>query len=66
MDLNKANLMNEYPLQIAIRFNKVAVVEEMLKNSNMYLNTFDNGYNPLIDACEKDLTEIGWILRNYF
>jgi ankyrin repeat protein len=59
VNVNKPNDMGEYPLQIAIRLNKIDAVKEMLKKNDVYINSFDNGYNPLLDACEKDLTEIG-------
>ena len=34
----------------------------MLKHSDIYLRTFENGYSPLIDACERDLTEASIML----
>ena len=58
-NVNKPNGMGEYPLQLAITLNKIEAVKEMLKKNDIYINTFNNGYNPLLDACEKDLTDIG-------
>ena len=62
IDVNKANKLNQYPIQLAIRFNKISVLKEMLKVDNIFLGTLENGYNPLLDACENDLTEIALLL----
>ena len=45
-----------------IRFNKIEVLKALLKNPENYLRTFETGYSPLIDACEKDLTEMSILL----
>lgn len=62
LNVNKPNKKFEYPIELAIRFNKVEVVKAMVKCGNLMLDKFDHEYCPLIDACEKDLTEIGLIL----
>lgn len=55
--------MNEYPLQLAIKFNQIDVVEAMLDTQKLFLQTIGSiGYNPLIDSCEKDSTEIAKML----
>ena len=57
-----ANSLDEYPVQLIIRHNKVEALKAMLTNADVYLRTFDNGYSPLADACEKDLTEVSILL----
>jgi uncharacterized protein len=56
------NSLSELPIQLVIRFNKKEVLNAMLKNPDIYLRTFENGYSPLVDACERDLTEISILL----
>lgn len=64
--MNAPNKMNEYPIQLAIKFNQIDVIKEMLSTKNLFLQTFQLDesvfYNPLIDCCEKDSTEIGILL----
>jgi ankyrin repeat protein len=64
LDLNAPNKKNEYPLELAIKFNQTNVVRSMLETKNLSLcikkDTFQ--YYPLIDCCEKDLTEIAVML----
>lgn len=62
VDVNLANKLNEYPLQLAIRFNKLDVLKAMLNRSDILLRNLGNHYDPLLDACEKDLTEMSVLL----
>ena len=63
VDVNIPNNLKEYPLQLAIQFNKKDAAKSMLNQKKIFLNTFEaTGYNPLIDAAEKDLTEISVLL----
>ncbi|CAF0712969.1 unnamed protein product [Brachionus calyciflorus] len=62
IDVNKPNKSNQYPIQLAIKFNKISILKELLKADNVYIGTFDNGYNPLLDACENDMTDIALVL----
>lgn len=62
IDINLPNSLNEYPIQLILRHNKLEVLTEMLKSPEIYLRTFDNGYSPLINACELDLTKIALLL----
>jgi len=61
-DINLPNNFGELPIELAIKFNKLQVVQEMLKRNNITLVLSKNGYNTLLDACEKDLTEICLLL----
>ena len=59
--MNAANKLNEYPIELAINLNKIAVLDTLLKSktySNLMLDQLPNGYKPLIDACENEFTEI--------
>lgn len=62
IDVNKPNKLKEYPIQLAIRFNNIEILKAMLQVENVYIGNLDNGYNPLLDACENDLTEIALLL----
>jgi ankyrin repeat protein len=66
-DLNTPNKLNEYPLQLAIKFNQIDVVRTMLETKRLQIRTLDQtiNYNPLIDCCEKDLTELSLLLIDY-
>ncbi len=46
---------------MAIKLNKIQIIDSLLKSksmSNILLDSLPNGYKPLLDACENDLTEI--------
>lgn len=62
LDVNKPNRKNEYPIELIIRHNKINVLRSILKRSDLKLNQLKNGYCPLIDACEKDLTDMSMLL----
>ena len=64
IDLNEPNKLNEYPIELAIKYNKIDVVREMLKEKSLKVGVLANGYNPLIDACENDLNEIAIMLMD--
>jgi ankyrin repeat protein len=61
-NLNKANKLKEYPLQLASKFNKIALIKYLLKLDKVNLNTYENEFNPLIYACSSDETEIACML----
>lgn len=58
LDPNLPNKSGQYPIQLAIKFDKKTIVEILLKAENIFIGTMQNGYNPLLDACENDLTDI--------
>ncbi|RNA35640.1 kinase D-interacting substrate of 220 kDa-like protein [Brachionus plicatilis] len=58
IDPNLANKSNQYPIQLAIKFDRKKMVEILLQAENIYIGTMQNGYNSLLDACENDLTDI--------
>ena len=62
LDVNKPNRKNEYPIELIIRHNKIDVLRSILKRSDLKVNQLKNGYCPLIDACEKDLTDMSMLL----
>ena len=54
-------------MELAIKLNKIQVFDFLLKSktiSNILLDSLSNGYKPLLDACENDLTEIAMKLVN--
>lgn len=62
LELNVPNKLNEYPIQLAIKFNKVQVVKAMLEQRIVFLGSLETGYNALLDACERDLTDIAILI----
>lgn len=62
IDINKPNKVKEFPLELAIRFNKIDALRSMLNRKDICLDSLENEYCPLLDACEKDLTEIAIML----
>lgn len=58
LDPNQPNKSNQYPIQLAIKFDKKKIIEILLQAENIYIGTMQNGYNPLLDASENDLTDI--------
>jgi len=61
-ELNVPNKFNEYPIQLAIKFNKIKVVKAMLEQRIVFLGSLETGYNALLDACERDLTDIAVLI----
>lgn len=64
-DVNRPNKQNETPIQLAIRYSKMDALKEMLKRDDIYLGTSEfegKKYNPLLDACERDLTQVALLL----
>lgn len=61
-DTNIANKLKEYPIELAIKFNQTIVVDTMLQLNQTFLGTLETNYNPLLDACEKDLTDLAILL----
>ena len=59
------NKLQEYPIQLAIKFNKLEVIKSMFKLNKVYIGTLKTGYNPLLDATEKDLTELALLIIDY-
>ncbi len=49
-------------MQLAIKFNKIDIVKSILNTGKAFLGTLETKYNPLLDACEKDLAEIAILL----
>ena len=63
--MNFANKLNEYPLQLAVKFNKMDLVRSMLKQSDhLNLNTYENNFNPLLYACANDETELACLFSD--
>ena len=63
IDVNTPNAYREYPIQLAVRFNKPNVARALLASrSDMHIGKLANGYIPLLDACENDLTEMVLLL----
>lgn len=62
--MNKPNLKDEYPIELIIKFNKIQVLNSLLERADVNLNKLKNGYYPLVDACEKDLTDACIFLIN--
>lgn len=58
LDPNMPNKTGQYPIELAIKFDKRKIVEILLKAENIIIGTMENGYNPLLDAFENDLTDI--------
>jgi ankyrin repeat protein len=67
VDVSIPNKLNEFPIELAIKLNKIFVLDALLKSKTsliLLLNSLSNGYNPLLNACENDLTEIAIKLIN--
>jgi len=60
--VNVPNKKDQLPIELVIRRNKINVLKCMLKRDDIKLGQLKNGYSPLVDACEKDLTELGLLL----
>lgn len=64
IDVNNSNLKDEYPIELIIKFNKIQVLNSLLERADVNLNKLKNGYYPLLDACEQDLTDACILLIN--
>lgn len=62
IDVNKPNKRDEYPIELAIRHNKIDILKSMIRREDCDLGRLKSGYSPLLDACEKDLTEAAMLL----
>jgi ankyrin repeat protein len=54
--------LNQHPLELAIKFNRINSFKTMLKKIKTF--NFKNDYKPLIDICERDLTEFAIVYCN--
>ena len=66
-DVNVVNSLNEFPIELAIKLNKIQILDALLKSktmSNLLLDCLSNGFRPLLDACENDFTEVAIKLAN--